>query len=326
MSIAEPGRLAAGHDNEIALVWEALIAAVASARGGQAGQTGVAYGIDAGGLCRVKAADSRAFMSWQAPDGWACSANAPAPVRAVLDLYLPVANASPASPLTVGHLGQGLDGYIATRSGDSVYVTGPENILHLHRMRALCDAVMVGAETVANDDPRLTTRRAPGNNPTRIILDPHRRLPPTHGVFSDDAAPTLLVCEQARAAKLGERVGMAEVLGVPLHAGRFDLEALLHAIRARGLVSIFVEGGGQTVSAFLEAGLLDRLQVAVAPLLTGAGRPGIRLPARQTMKDCLRPPHRLFRMGEDILYDFDLRSSANMSGNVPANGGLSRIR
>jgi riboflavin-specific deaminase-like protein len=324
MSNSDRSTLASDGDALRALAWDALLSAADWARGEQDLQGGEVFGVEAGRLCRVSNADSRALMVWQGSDGWAPAACAPPAVRALLDLYLPIASASSRSPLTVGHLGQSLDGYIATDSGDSVYVTGPQNILHLHRMRALCDAVMVGAETVANDDPRLTARQAAGDNPVRIILDPHRRLSSTHRVFSDRQAPTLLVCAEQRASTANERIGAADVLGVPFRSGSFDLEALMNALYARGMVSIFVEGGGHTVSALLEADLLDRLQVAVAPLMTGAGRPGIQLPERQRLKDCLRPPHRIFSMGHDVLFDFDLRGIADADGGA-SHDGLSRI-
>jgi len=317
---------ATGGNDGMEPTWGALLSAARLARRGQNLEEGGAYGLDASGaLSPVPAGDPHALMVWQPPDGWIRSAHAPPGAHALLDLYLPICKASPESPLTVGHLGQGLDGYIATSSGDSNYVTGQENILHLHRMRALCDAVMVGAETVVADDPRLTTRRAAGDNPVRVILDPQRRLASTHRVFSDGEAPTLLVCDQARVAKIQERRAAAEVVGIPLHAGRLDLEALLRELHARGLVSVFVEGGGNTVSTFLEAGLLDRLQVAIAPLVTGAGRPGIRLAGRQSLKECLRPPHRIFSMGDDILFDCDLGADARASGAQPTATGLRRI-
>jgi diaminohydroxyphosphoribosylaminopyrimidine deaminase/5-amino-6-(5-phosphoribosylamino)uracil reductase len=73
---------------------------------------------------------------------------------------------------------------------------------------------------------------------------------------------------------------------------------------------VFVEGGGETVSRFLEAGLLDRLHLAIAPLVTGAGRPGLSLPARDRIAECLRPMHRVFTMGDDVLFDCDLRAAA----------------
>ena len=310
MSAPEPStNRGAGADEEIELAWRALLSAARLARRTESPEEGSAYGMDSsGGLCPLPAGDPRALILWRRPTGWIRSTNAPPAMQALLDLYLPVCNAGPESALTVGHLGQGLDGYIATSSGDSNYVTGPQNILHLHRMRALCDAVVVGAETVATDDPRLTTRRAVGDNPVRVILDPQCRLAPTLRVFSDGKAPTLLVCDEARASRTSKRVAKADILGIALHAGRFDLEGLVKALHARGLVSVFVEGGGCTVSSFLEANLLDRLQVAIAPMFTGEGRPGIRLLARQYIEECLRPHHRIFGMGADILFDCDLRN------------------
>src|SRR5207247_8538033 len=77
-------------------------------------------------------------------------------------------------------------------------------------------------------------------------------------------------------------------------------------LRERSCKRIFVEGGGVTVSAFLEANLLDRLQMAIAPLIIGDGRPAIRLPARATLGDCHRPRYRVFRMGGDVLFDCEL--------------------
>lgn len=220
---------------------------------------------------------------------------------------------SPATPATIAHLGQSLDGFIATYSGDSRYVNGRGNLLHLHRMRALCDAIVVGAGTIAMDDPQLTTRLVPGTNPVRVVIDPGRRLGAEYRVFADRAAPTLLAC---RTAPAGARHGSAEVLAVGERAGAFDLAGLLDALRARGHARIFVEGGGRTVSAFLAAGLLDRLQLAVAPLLIGDGRPAIRLPAPERLGECRRPSCRVYRMGDDILYDCDLAAAAPVARAV----------
>ena len=86
--------------------------------------------------------------------------------------------------------------------------------------------------------------------------------------------------------------------------------ALLRLLRERGCARVFVEGGGVTVSAFLEANLLDRLHLAIAPVLIGEGRPAIRLTARDRLRDCARPRYRVFRMGGDVLFDYDLGASA----------------
>jgi riboflavin-specific deaminase-like protein len=172
-------------------------------------------------------------------------------------------------------------------------------------MRALCDAIVVGAETVARDDPRLTTRLVEGNNPVRVVLDPRRRLPPDHRVFTDGEARTLVVHASAGGDAVTRGWGGAEAVSVPAR-GKGDglaLAAVLAELHGRALRRVFVEGGGVTVSAFLEAGLLDRLQVAIAPVIIGDGRRGIRLPPRESMGDCLRPSVRVFRMGSDILFD-----------------------
>ena len=258
----------------------------------------------------------RALLVRESSGGWRRAPSLPAETSALLDLYLPVCNAWADSALTVGHLGQSLDGYIATDSGDSNYVTGPANILHLHRMRALSDAIIVGAGTIASDDPQLTTRLAEGPNPVRVVLDPSRRLHARHRVFSDGQAETLVFCDERRAVRRTDSLGLAEVVGVPADAGRLDLAALLARLAERGLAALFVEGGGATVSRFLEAGRLDRLQIAVAPLVTGAGTPGLRVPGCKDMAECLRPAHRVFSMGEDVLFDCDLRA-----GGSPPRGG-----
>lgn len=247
----------------------------------------------------------------------------PAIDATLLDLYGPLLAAPRDALLVVGHLGQSLDGFIATDSGDSRFITGHDNFLHLHRMRALCDAVIVGAGTVAADDPRLTTREVPGPNPLRVVLDPRRRLAAHHQLFRDGAAPTLLVHAAGAPATAPSGV---ETLAVPeADGGALDLAALAAALRARGCRRAFVEGGARTVAGFLQAGLLARLQVTVAPLLIGSGRPSIRLPGAASLAACLRAGHRVFRMGGDMLFDLDL--AQRCAGGTPASDrpGLQRV-
>ena len=266
---------------------------------------------DNGRLHTVEPGHPDAVIAWRPHGGFELALPAADPRHAMIDLYLPICSATDANPVTVGHLGQSLDGFIATHAGESQYVTGEENILHLHRMRALCDAVVVGAGTVAADDPQLTTRHVTGPSPLRVVLDPARRLAEHYKVFNDDSAVTLYVCAKSRARAGETHVGRASIVALDEGPDGVDAGDVLRELRARGCHRIFVEGGGVTVSMFLEANLLDRLQIAIAPLLIGDGRPAIRLPARTTLSDCHRPRYRVFRMGADVLFDCEIGPDGN---------------
>jgi len=253
----------------------------------------------------------------------------------LLALYLPFIQplrATAGCSRAFGHLGQSLDGCVATDTGDACFVTGEANIVHLHRMRALADAVIIGAGTVANDDPLLTTRLVPGPHAVRVVIDPDARLSSGYRLFRDDTCPTL-VCSRTSRAGLPAPAG-AERLSVPdrstsddRHTGTrpsnsssenpepehpgsevcsLDLSALCAQLRERGLRRLFIEGGGVTVSRFLRAGLLERLQIAVAPVVIGRGRPGVSVPSVARLSQAVRPASRVFRMGTDMLYDLCL--------------------
>jgi riboflavin-specific deaminase-like protein len=198
-------------------------------------------------------------------------------------------------------LGQTLDGYIATTDGDSRYVNGAGGLAHLHRLRALSDAVIVGATTAALDQPRLTTRLVDGPSPVRVVIDPQRRLPATCPLITDGTGSTLI---------LGRGTGGEQ--RISSQAVRLDLAAegpelapatIIAALRARGLTRLLIEGGGDTVSRFLKAGCLDRLHLLVAPFFLGAGRAAIRLPGLERLADAPRPYCRQHLLDGDVLFD-----------------------
>jgi riboflavin-specific deaminase-like protein len=286
--------------------WRLLLACARLARNRHPA-VGLGLGGESGDVV-VEVVEPAAASVWWCPrSGWRRVGSEEEPLASLLDLYLPICGAGPGRALAAGHMGQSLDGFIATRSGDSCFVSDPANIVHLHRMRALCDAVLVGAATVRDDDPRLTVRHVSGPHPLRVVLDPGLALAQGCGVFTDGVAPTLVLGSPEAVARRGGRIGEAQVVAVPHDRdGRPVLAEVLALLHCRGCHAVFVEGGGVTVSRFFAAGLLQRLQVAVAPVFIGEGRAGVRLPPSASMADCPRPACRLFRMGGDVLFDFDL--------------------
>lgn len=221
--------------------------------------------------------------------------------RDLAGLYRPLAEA--AGPVVIAHLGQSIDGRIALENGQSKWITGRADVVHNHRMRALCDAVIVGARTVLEDDPTLNVREVEGQDPVRVVLDPQGRLQRGHGVFTNDGIRTLVV----RRMGLGEAPGAVETLEVQASSDTDLIPVVLEELAERGLARVFVEGGGITVSRFLEAGCLDRLQIMVEPIILGSGRPAITLPAITRVSEALRPPTRRFILGEGMLFEMVFR-------------------
>ncbi|MGB8843216.1 MAG: RibD family protein [Aliidongia sp.] len=236
-----------------------------------------------------------------AEGGWTMRPPPDGSVRQLLDLYLPLAAAGAGRSFFVAHLGQSLDGRIAAVNGTSRWITGPEDLVHNHRMRALADAVLVGAETVRRDDPQLTVRRCSGANPVRVVIDPGLVLDEECGLFADGAAPTLVFAAENGARPA--RRGLAETIFVPRRGEDLCCRAIADALSARGLNWVFVEGGGITISRLLAQGMLDRLQITISPVIIGSGRPGIMLPEITDLAAALRPRTRRFTLGEDLLIE-----------------------
>ena len=170
---------------------------------------------------------------------------------------------------------QTLDGRLATVSGSSRWISSPDSLRFAHALRAEHDAVAVGAGTACNDDPRLTVRLVPGEDPLRVVVDSSLRTPLSAAVLANGAAKgtVLAVTDRAPDERCEEAESLgATVLQVPADAaGRVDLGILLFKLRSLGVRSVMVEGGAALITSFLCARLVDRLAVCIAPKILGRG-------------------------------------------------------
>ena len=217
----------------------------------------------------------------------------------------PILAANPARPCVIAQLGQSLDGRIAILSGESRYINGPAALDHLHALRAVVDAVVVGVGTVVADDPLLNVRRINGLNPARVIIDPQGRMPAGARCLQGDGAAVYVI-----SAAGAPRADGATCIAVPRQAdGRIAPAAIIAALFARGLRRLLVEGGANTISAFIDAGCIDRLHLLVAPMILGSGKPGLALAPITSLSRALRPKTTLYPLSAgDVLFDCDLRS------------------
>jgi 5-amino-6-(5-phosphoribosylamino)uracil reductase len=213
---------------------------------------------------------------------------------------------------------QTLDGRIATRTGDSQWIGGPESLRIAHQLRASHDAVLVGVGTVIADNPRLTTRLVEGPSPVRVIADSRLRLPLEASVLSDDAAPTLVATTQNAPERARQLVSKtrAEILMVRLGAqGGIDINDLMRVLAQRGLRSLLVEGGGRMITSVLKAGLCDRLVVCIAPRILGSGIDAVGDLGIERLRDALSFSRvRMTPCGEDLIVDGELATAASIAG------------
>lgn len=213
-------------------------------------------------------------------------------------LYGPLATRTD-NPMVVGQIGQSLDGRVATVSGDARDVSSPDGLAHLHRMRALVDAVIIGVRTAIHDSPQLTVRLCEGPNPARVVIDPRGRLGNDASVFRDDGVRRVVI----QVADVPRPAGV-EVIALAAHQGTVRPLDIVTALGELGLTSLLVEGGSFTLSRFIEASLLDRLHIAVAPVIIGDGPQGLTMPTPvERLSDALRPDTRAFGIGGEVVFD-----------------------
>ncbi len=204
-----------------------------------------------------------------------------------LRIYAPLALApwiSGDGSFVLVHMAQSLDGKVSTMAGQSKWIGNEDNLRHAHRLRALVDGVLVGGRTASLDMPRLSVRHVHGEDPARIILSDSftalGELPRVEGMR------TIIV-------RTSDRNGIPkgrddfEIARCESTQGEVQVPSLLACLRDAGVHTILVEGGPKTFRAFQQAGAVDWLQLHVAPVLFGSGRPVLQLPEIDAVDDAI---------------------------------------
>jgi diaminohydroxyphosphoribosylaminopyrimidine deaminase/5-amino-6-(5-phosphoribosylamino)uracil reductase len=202
-----------------------------------------------------------------------------------------------------------IDGWTATSTGDSKWITNERSRQFVHRLRNQVDALMVGVGTVLRDDPSLTTRlrQGQGKDPLRIIADTHLRIPMNAKVLNHSSnAQTLLAVGNHLSPedlKRYEKKGVS-VLACPLRGEKIDLGALMDILGHRSVMTLLVEGGASIIGSLFRAKLIDKVFIFTAPKLLGGddGVPWASGQGERRIDDCLNLRNvEVRRIGEDIL-------------------------
>jgi len=230
------------------------------------------------------------------------------PVRTLLRIYLPCLlggfRARQQGKLfLIAHLAQTLDGRIACKNGHSQWISNQANLRHAHRLRALHDAVMIGARAVELDDPQLTVRHVEGKNPRRVVLNASGSVLHRASEFQVCQGDGSLFLCQEQAPEMPCLNGTNEVVRLPGSGRLCDTDALARALAERGLHSVFLEGGGQTISHFLHTGAIDVLHLHVAPRILGSGISSFALPEVMDIDSAHHLHMEHFSMDGEMLFE-----------------------
>ncbi|MEO0612396.1 MAG: bifunctional diaminohydroxyphosphoribosylaminopyrimidine deaminase/5-amino-6-(5-phosphoribosylamino)uracil reductase RibD [Pseudomonadota bacterium] len=208
-------------------------------------------------------------------------------------------------PFIVAKFAASLDGKIATRTGDSQWITGPKARKRSHDLRQLADAIIVGTGTVLSDNPALTVRGpAHPSHPLRVIVDSTARTSPMAKVFHGPGRSLLATTDRAPADRLAAFSAMdVDILRTPstMH-GRTDLDAVLDHLAATGVTTVMVEGGSTLLGSFFDAGLIDEVWAFLAPMVIGGGKNPFGGAGASSLSDALQLDHiETETLGRDIL-------------------------
>ena len=215
------------------------------------------------------------------------------------------------TPLVTAKFAVSLDGKIATRSGDSKWISGSEARKYVHNLRYTADAIMAGVNTVLADDPRLTARCGGGTGgtarkqPLRVIVDGKGRTPATAQIFSEPGNVLLALGKsvEPKRKEAFARAG-AEILELSLEGGLVDLKSLLKALGEKEITSVLVEGGGILLGSLFDQGLVDKVVAFIAPIIIGGAEARAAVTGEGVDKvfDAIKlEPVNVEKLGEDLM-------------------------
>ena len=193
----------------------------------------------------------------------------------------------------IAQLGQSLDGKIALFNGNSHYINSQKSILYLHALRCICDGLLVGVNTVINDNPLLTTRYMTGSSPMRIIIDPSLKLTNRLNIFKDGNKNIVFTQKDSN-----KKLNNTTIYKLPK---KNFTKSVHQKIINLNFNYILVEGGATTISNFLEKELLDIMQFIIAPIIIGSGIDSIKLKSISSLKNALRPKSHLYKLGDEMI-------------------------
>jgi diaminohydroxyphosphoribosylaminopyrimidine deaminase/5-amino-6-(5-phosphoribosylamino)uracil reductase len=209
-------------------------------------------------------------------------------------------------PFVTLKLAQSIDGRIATATGDSKWISGPDALTYAHQLRAESDAVVIGMGTLVNDNPSLTVRRVKGNNPYRIVLSSSLSFPRKCQLIDhNDDFRTIVASTDSSIQRFARSKRGRSLIYWSIKRernGHLDLSDLLEKSARFGLKSILVEGGAKIATSFLKTGLVDKYIAIISPTVIGAGTDGINDLGVKALKDAISLRHSYTeQLGQDCL-------------------------
>ena len=223
-------------------------------------------------------------------------------LKILMESYLQIIFNKSKYPYIFGHLAQTLDGYIATESGESRYISSIDNLEHLHMLRAISDVVLVGSNTVKFDNPKLTTRLVKGPNPMRVVIDKNDTIKNSCNLLKNkDRKGFKIVSDKLKPND-------ENIFLLPLKKDEFRITDIISLLKSLGNKIIFIEGGGNIISHFYRKKFLNRLHLCISPILIGRGINSFIIDKDVKINEAKIKKISYIKMGKDILCNIKLPS------------------